>query len=115
MMQIYRIFSDELDYNNRPQNSDIENGIRHELNSFSADTFWYQNGYQKQEELNFVICSYRVLRVSCANHKLNLAIRRGISLSEEIKSILIALNNANASIRRSIKLNSIFRDKRCRL
>ena len=105
-------FSNELLYNNSTQISHIENEIRHELDNFSAE---YQNGYQNHEELNLVIGSNRVLRLSCANHKLNLAIRRGISLSEEIKSILVALNDANATIRRSIKLNSMFRDKKCRL
>lgn len=105
------IFSRELNYINSQPNVFIDNQTRNLLENFLYEyqTYDYYDGF------NLVIGSNRVLRVSCANHKLNLAIRRGISLCDELKSILVALNNANVQIRRSIKLNSMFRNKKCRL
>jgi hypothetical protein len=54
-------------------------------------------------------------RFSCANHKLNLAVRHAIKMHQPLCNALKALNSANAHVRRCIQLNSVFRMKKCRL
>lgn len=54
-------------------------------------------------------------RFSCANHKLNIAVRGAISIHRELTQILKDLNKTNAHIRRSIQLNYAFNLEKCKL
>ena len=65
--------------------------------------------------IDLEIGSTEIPRFSCMNHKLNLAVRKAISLHYELDEMLNDINKACARIRRSVKLSSPFREKRCRL
>ena len=79
---------------------------------FDFDQYYLQ---PYQETLEIIFESNKIPRFCCACHKLNLAIRAAIDLHEPLKKILELLNKVNACIRRSIKLNQMFKDKKCRL
>lgn len=67
------------------------------------------------ESFTIKLGSDELPRFSCANHKLNLAVRHAIENHNELVNILQVLNKSNSHIRRSIQLNRIFRLEKCRL
>lgn len=67
------------------------------------------------ENLVIKLGSDELPRFSCANHKLNFALRRAIRTYDEIVNITKLLNQSNAHIRRSIQINRMFRLEKCRL
>lgn len=54
-------------------------------------------------------------RISCANHRLNLAIRSAITNHCQICEDLSKINSFISSIRHSYNLSRVFQDKKCRL
>ena len=54
-------------------------------------------------------------RISCACHKLNIAVRHALKQHGQIRRILATLNRCNAQIRKRIKLNAVFVNRKCRL
>ncbi len=67
------------------------------------------------KNLKIKIGSSNLPRFCCACHKLNLAVRHPIESHGAICKILSKINSSNASIRRLVKLNNVFADKKCRL
>jgi hypothetical protein len=59
------------------------------------------------ENLNIEIGGNQIIRYSCGNHKLNLALRHAISLHPEFLEILFNLNKSNSHIRNTIQLNKV--------
>ena len=65
--------------------------------------------------LNINLGSDQQPRFSCDCHKLNCAVRKSIKQHKHFSSILKKLNSSNAHFKRSIALNKIFKEKKCRL
>ncbi|RNA41797.1 hypothetical protein BpHYR1_051765 [Brachionus plicatilis] len=65
-------------------------------------------------DFNIEIGDNVIPRYSCACHKLNIAVRHAFSI-HELSKLLKELNTSNSHVRNSIKLNDIFREKKCRL
>jgi len=86
------------------------------LNETKID-FAYQEHYLRQpyEKLMINFGSSEIPRFSCANHKLNLAVRAAIAIDIEFTQMLKDLNKANAHVRSSITLNNAFNLQKCKL
>jgi hypothetical protein len=65
--------------------------------------------------LRIKLGSFDIPRFCCACHKLNLAVRHAIESHGSICKILSKINSSNATIRRSVRLNNVFAEKKCRL
>ncbi len=70
---------------------------------------------QKRNSFEINFGSDHLPRFSCANHKLNIAVRGAISIHQQLTNILKDLNKQNAHIRRSIQLNYAFKSEKCKL
>lgn len=67
------------------------------------------------KDLNIKLGSAELPRFSCANHKLNLAVRHAITNHPQLKETIETLQSTISHIRRSIQTNRIFRINKCRL
>lgn len=65
--------------------------------------------------LEIELGSSKLPRFSCANHKLNLAIKTAISKNNIMKIDIRKANSFIASVRKSHNLNRIFQNYNCRL
>ncbi len=59
------------------------------------------------DKLDIVIEGNQIIRFSCCNHKLNLALRLAFQLHSEFLNILFVLNKSNTHIRNTIALNKV--------
>jgi len=59
--------------------------------------------------------SSELARISCANHKVNLCIRTALAKHKPINSNIRSLNAYVARIKRTIELNKVFANAKCRL
>lgn len=71
----------------------------------------YDHGQGYETKLN----DTKMYGFRCANHKMNIAIREAIKMHQPILDQLKKLNKSNSHVRRSIELNSIFKNNKCRL
>ncbi len=71
--------------------------------------------HQSKTQFEIQIGTDKLPRFSCANHKLNLAIRGAIGCNQTITSDLKKLNQYVNKVRRSHNMNRIFQNYRCRL
>lgn len=104
-------FSNKLQFNGRYLD-EIRDQVGNEVVDIS-------NQYSVENELLFedleiTIGDNKITRYSCACHKLNIAVRHAIS-QHSLSDILKSLNSSNRTIRKVIELNSVFRNKKCRL
>lgn len=67
------------------------------------------------EEIEIEIGSSKIPRISCANHKLNLAVRNSLDQHRMISGDLKKLNSFISSIRGSYNLDRVFQNLKCRL
>lgn len=63
--------------------------------------------------INFGTCD--LPRFSCANHKLNLAIRHACKNFKPLIRVVNTVNASNSHFRKTVKLSAAFRRKKCRL
>lgn len=89
--------------------------ISSSIRSFDFDNYYDLNRGQPIKTLSIKIGSNELPRFQCANHKLNLAIRRAIDLNDGIKEVIRLVNASNAHVRRSVQLNRVFRENKSRL
>jgi hypothetical protein len=99
-----------------PQTSDENLNTEDQSNIDSAD-FNFRNLYQNNpiENLKINLGSDDIPRYQCANHKLDIVIRKAIQNHSEILAIVKKLNKSNAHFKRTCKLSRAFRKKKCRL
>ena len=54
-------------------------------------------------------------RYKCADHKLDLVVKKSIKKHSELSNMITKLNTSNKHFKRVCKLSKIFREKKCRL
>lgn len=86
------------DFLSNEEDDELENG-------WSSEE---ENEYQSKKRFEIEIKSDKLPRFSCANHKLNLAVRRAIENNQSISSELKQLNKFVKKVRRSHNMNRIF-------
>ncbi len=92
-------FQNEITLTEEPRNFDDTHF------EFNFDSQYERRPY---ETLKINFGSADLPRFSCANHKLNVAVRGAISIHHKFTQILKDLNKANSKIRRSVQLNHAF-------
>ncbi len=111
-----QIFSENEDESSSSESddflSDEEENDELEENGWRSDE---ENEFQSKTRFEIEIQSDKLPRFSCANHKLNLAVRRAIENNQSVSSELKQLNKFVNKVRRSHNMNRIFQDYRCRL
>ena len=77
--------------------------------------FYDLNKGQPLKKMSITLGSSDLPRFSCANHKLNLAVRHALSLHKPASDLINKLNACSSHIRRCIQKNREFRLSKCRL
>ena len=73
------------------------------------------DGVGSSDQIEIEIGSSQIPRISCSNHKLNLAVRNAMSQHGMICSDLKKLNSFISTIRCSYNLDRVFQNSKCRL
>jgi len=76
---------------------------------------YYDYEITDQNQFEIEIGSSKLPRISCANHKLNLAVRKAMSEHQLICADLKKLNSLISCIRNSYNLDRVFQNLKCRL
>ena len=74
-----------------------------------------EHTYDQGQGYEMTLNDTKIYGFRCANHKMNIAIREAIKMHQPILDLLKKLNKSNSHVRRSIELNSIFKNNKCRL
>ena len=82
---------------------------------YDFNQYYDLNKGKPLKNLSIKLGSDELPRFSCANHKLNLAVRHAISMHPQFTEIIETLKSTISHIRRSIQTNRIFRINKCRL
>jgi hypothetical protein len=83
--------------------------------NFDYDQYYDTSRGQPIENLDLTIGSNRIPRYSCANHKLNLAVRHALETHQVICRLIRRITRHNSHIRNCINLNRTFRINKARL
>lgn len=104
--------NDQLDKDERNHNK--SNPDQNLFSELDIDQFDLDNK-QPIKDLEIELGSSRLPRISCACHKINLAVRTAMIKQNQICEILFALNKFINHVKRSFSLNKIFVRLKCRL
>ena len=87
-----------------------------DVNAFEQDQEFYDPTFGKSvTNLIINLGTDELPRFQCADHKLDIVVKKAIKMHSELSSSLQKLNKSNAHFKRVCKLSKIFRKKKCRL
>ena len=97
----------ELAYTTRVKCINTETPFNFDKNEIDFNSQYDLGPGTPIEKLELTVGNNSIPRVSCAAHKLNVAVRQAFSLHNEFSLILSQLNKFNSEIRNSIELNKV--------
>lgn len=99
----------------------ILNNNQNNLNIDNEDDLVEENVLNENDEynptlkLNIKLGTDELARYQCADHKLDLVVKKAIKMHTELTNIIFKINKSNKHFKRCCKLSKIFREKKCRL